>query len=64
MNVAIYLIRRLRSDTLKVVGEAFGIDKNSTVSSVVERLNMEIRKIKKINKRIETLKATLAKSQE
>ena len=64
MNVAIYLIRRLRSDTLKVVGEALGIDKNSTVSSVVERLNMEIRKIKKINKRIETLKATLAKSQE
>ncbi len=64
MNVAIYLIRRLRSDTLKVVGEAFGIDKNSTVSSVVERLNMEIRKNKKINKRIETLKATLAKSQD
>ena len=63
-NVAIYLIRRLRGDTLKGVGEVFGLDKNSTVSSVVERLNREIRKDKKINKRIGILKDTLAKSQE
>ena len=27
-NVAIYLMRRLRGDTLKVVGEAFGIKNN------------------------------------
>ncbi len=63
-NVAIYLIRRLRGDTLKVVGEAFGIGKNSTVSSVVERLNIEIRKNKKLKKRIEILNAKLTKSQE
>jgi len=63
-NVAIYLIRRLRGETLKGIGEAFGIKKNSTVSSVVERLNREIRKNKNINKRIETLKDTLTKSQE
>jgi hypothetical protein len=46
------------------VGEVFGLDKNSTVSSVVERLNREIRKDKKINKRIGILKDTLTKSQE
>ena len=63
-NVAIYLIRRLRGETLKGVGEAFGIDRNSTVSSVVERLNREIRRNKKLKKRIEDLKAKLAKSQE
>ena len=61
-NVAIYLIRRLRRDTLKEVGEAFGIDKNSTVGSVVERVKHEMRKNKKINKRVENLMAGLAKS--
>lgn len=63
-NVAIYLTRHLRGDTLKVVGEAFGIGENSTVSSVVERLNIEIRKNKKLKKRIEILNAKLTKSQE
>ena len=62
-NVAIYLIRRLRSDTLKGVGKAFGIDRNSTVSSVIERLNIEKRKNKEINKHIEALKDTLVKGQ-
>jgi len=46
------------------VGEVFGINRNSTVSSVVERLNREIRRNKKIKKHVEDLKATLAKSQE
>jgi putative transposase len=63
-NVAIYLIRNLRGETLKGVGEVFGINRNSTVSSVVERLNREIRRNKKIKKRVEDLKATLIKSQE
>ena len=30
-NVAIYLLRHLRGETLKGVGEAFGINRNSTV---------------------------------
>jgi len=62
-NVAIYLIRGLRGDTLKGVGKVFGIDRNSSVSSVIERLNKEKRKNKKISKRIENLKAKLVKSQ-
>jgi hypothetical protein len=63
-NVAIYLIRNLRGETLKGVGEVFGINRNSTVSSVVVRLNSEIKKNKKIKKRVEDLKAILVKSQE
>jgi hypothetical protein len=63
-NVAIYLIRRLRHDTLRGVGESFGIDRNSTVSSVVERLEIEVKRNKKLKKRIEDLKLTLSKSQE
>ena len=61
-NVAIYLIRRLRGETLIGVGKSFGIDRDSTVSSVVERLNIEIRKDKKLKKRIEDLKSRLTKS--
>jgi REP element-mobilizing transposase RayT len=63
-NVAIYLTRCLRGDTLKGVGKAFGIDRNSSVSSVIERLNKEKSKNSKISKRIETLKAKLVKGQE
>jgi putative transposase len=63
-NVAIYLIRRLRHETLRGVGESFGIDRNSTVSSVVERLEKEVKRNKKLKKRIEDLKLRLSKSQE
>jgi len=61
-NVAIYLIRCIRNDTLKGVGKVFGIDKNSTVGSVVERVKREMEKNKNISKRVENLKNILEKS--
>ena len=42
----------------------FRIEKNSTVSSVVERLKLEIERNKNLNKRIGTLRAKLTKIQE
>ena len=63
-NVAIYLIRQLRGGTLKEAGKILGIEKNSTVSSVVERLKLEIERNKNLNKRIGSLKAKLSKIQE
>ena len=51
-NVAIYLTRRLRGDTLKVVGEVFGITKNITVSSSIDRIKHEMRKDKGVNLRV------------
>ena len=63
-NVAIYLIRHLRCDTLKDVGKFFGVNKNSTISSVDRRLKREMLKDKKIRKNVETLKFELAKGQE
>jgi len=60
-NVAIYLIRHLRGDRLKDVGEFFGIAKNSTISSVDRRLKREMIKDKKIKKNVEILKSTLSK---
>jgi len=34
-------MRRLRSDTLKAAGEVVGINKNSTVSSIIDRAKYE-----------------------
>ena len=36
-------MRHLRNDTLKHVGEQFGIEKYSTVSSIVERVKYEMK---------------------
>ncbi|UCG66506.1 MAG: transposase [Deltaproteobacteria bacterium] len=62
-NVAIYLTRRLRGDTLKVVGEVFGINKNSTVSSSVDRVKYEMTRDKGIRLRVEELIKILSNSQ-
>jgi len=63
-NVAIYLMRHIRGDTLKDVGKFFGIFKNSTISSVDRRLKREMIKDKRIKKNVETLKLGLVKGQE
>jgi chromosomal replication initiation ATPase DnaA len=63
-NVAIYLIRHLRNDTLKDVGKFFGIVKNSTISSIDRRLKREMIRDKKIKRNVETLKFELSKGQE
>ena len=62
-NVAIYLTRRLRGDTLKVVGEVFGINKNSTVSSSIDRVKYEMRRDKGIRLRVEKLIKIMSNSQ-
>ena len=62
-NVAMYLVRKLRNDTLKQVGEQFGIDKYSTVSSIVERVKYEMNSNKIFRKRVETLKERITMSQ-
>ncbi len=49
-NVAIYLKRHLRGDTLKDIGKFFRIVKNSKISSVDRRLKREMIKDKKIKK--------------
>lgn len=63
-NVAIYLIRHLRSVTLKDVGKFFGIVKNSTISSIDRRLKREMIRDKKIKRNVEALKFELSKGQE
>jgi len=63
-NVAIYLTRKLRGDTLKEIGAGFRIDRYSTVSSVVERMKALIKKDEKIRTRVVYLTSIIIKSQE
>jgi len=63
-NVAIYLTRKLRGDTLQEIGVGFGIDRYSTVSRVVERMEELVKKDEKIRTRIGHLTSIIIKSQE
>ena len=62
-NVAVYLIRRLRNDTLRHVGQEFGIEKYSTVSSIVERVKYGMKADKGLKNRIQDIAEKISKSQ-
>ena len=62
-NVVVYMIRHLRNDTLKHVGEQFGIEKYSTVSSIVERVKYEMKADTGLKNRIQNLAEKITKSQ-
>ena len=53
----------MRNDTLKQVGEQFGIEKYSTVSSIVERVKYEMKVDKSLKQRIQDLADKITKSQ-
>ncbi|MBN2515163.1 MAG: transposase [Deltaproteobacteria bacterium] len=63
-NVAIYLTRYLRGDGLEVIGQAFGMDKYSSVSSVIERTKALIADNTRIKKRVDMIKSKINMSQE
>jgi hypothetical protein len=48
-------VRRLRNATLKHVREQFGIEKNSTVSSIIERVKHEMDIDKGLKNRLQIL---------
>ncbi|RKZ65170.1 MAG: hypothetical protein DRQ48_11865 [Gammaproteobacteria bacterium] len=60
--VAIYLIRRLRRDSLKETGKVFNLEKNSSVSSVIERMKTRIQNSRKIKMRIQKIEDEVRKS--
>ncbi len=63
-NVAIYLTRILRRDTLKEIGGQFGIDNDSTVSSVMERMKKKLAGDRELSLRLDQLAKSIAKSKE
>lgn len=62
-NVAAYLLRRLRRDSLKSIGEQLHIRKYSSASSAIERLKIKIKKDRHLKQRIDTLINLIGKSQ-
>lgn len=62
--VAIYLMRRLRRDSLGEIGKAFQMKKYSSVSSVVARLKMQMRNDFQLEKRVKEIENLIIKSQE
>ena len=63
-NVAIYLIRRLRGESLKQIGEQFQMKKYSSVSSVIERIKTAMAKDGKLRNRVESIVFAISKNQE
>jgi REP element-mobilizing transposase RayT len=63
-NVAIYITRRLRGDSLKRIGDHYRINKYSSVSSVIERMRAQINQDRGLRKRVEKILQEIRKSQE
>jgi REP-associated tyrosine transposase len=61
---AIFLIRRLRHDKLKDIGNIFNLDKYSSVSSILERMKSRMKHDRKLRNRIQKLETQIRKSQE
>jgi chromosomal replication initiation ATPase DnaA len=62
-NVAIYLARRLRRDTLTQLCKDFSINKYSSVSSIMARVEQRMSEDKKLKENITQIKAIIKKSQ-
>jgi REP element-mobilizing transposase RayT len=61
-NVAIYLTRRLTGKKLKQIAEHYGINKYSSISSIIERMKASIAVDRKLRKRIENLHSAITKA--
>ena len=61
-NVAMYLTRQLRADRLAVICDEFGLRKESSASSVVEKVRERIKIDKGFRKRVAEVERLLIKS--
>jgi len=62
-SAAIYLMRRLRRDSLSEIGEVFQVEKYSTISSSIQRLKVRLRNDTAMKNRIDKLEVSIYKSQ-
>jgi len=56
-------MRKLRRDSLKRIGEQFGLERYSTVSSIIERFKILCSHDLGLNKRLEKISDEIDKSQ-
>ncbi len=62
-NAAVYLMRKIRRDRLKEIGELFGIGKYSSVSSMIEGTKQRMKTDRSFRKRINELYRSIINSQ-
>ncbi|MCP4374395.1 MAG: transposase, partial [Deltaproteobacteria bacterium] len=58
-NAAIYLTRLLRRDTLKEIGKEFKISNYSTVSSIIEKVKIDLDSDRNMRKQVEKIRKDL-----
>jgi REP element-mobilizing transposase RayT len=63
-NVAIFLTRKLRRDSLNEIGSQFQTKKYSSISSVIERMKKQMLTDRNLKKRVERVVERVSKSQE
>ena len=61
-NVAIYLTHQLRAERLTLICEEYGLKKESSASSVVEKVRKRIKTDRKFSKRVAEVERLLIKS--
>ena len=61
-NVAMYLMRHLRGDTLSAICKEFGLKKDSSAGSIVDRVKKKIIKDKQSRTKVGETKKTISKS--
>jgi len=62
-DVAIYLIRTMRSDPLMRIGARFGLTQYSSVSSVVMRVKTKLQKDIRFKERLVNIESKILKGQ-
>ena len=61
-NVAMYLMRHLRGDTLSAICKEFGLKKDSSAGSIVDRVRKQLLKHKEFRNKVAGIKKTISKS--
>ncbi len=61
--MALYLTRSMRSEPLMRVGPGFGLNRYSSVSSAVMRVNTKLQKDKEFKARLECIESNILKGQ-
>ena len=61
-NVAMYLLRHLRGDTLSAICSKFGLKKDSSAGSIVDRVKKQILKDKQFRNKVAGIKKIMNKS--
>jgi hypothetical protein len=62
-NVAIYIARQLKGEPLNKIGEAFNLNRDSSVSSTIERVKKRLEGDRAFKKRVNDIKEELYKGQ-